>query len=210
MTVQPNESTLATQTVLRQTAVTAAAYWTSHIFSPPLLGLVAAVLCGAVAGWGWTAVYALPAVVAPALFVLWLLRAGRVSDIHMNRREERFAPMLVMIGGTVVSLLLLVWGRAPLVFLALAAAQLAQSLIFYVITLRWKISAHAASAAAAAVLAWQLFAPPLLALLSLTLLVCWARLALRRHTPRQVIAGAALGALTMTAVFELSRNWVIG
>lgn len=201
MTVQPNERPLP-QSALSKTAV---AHGISHLLSPPMLGLTAALLVAlalqTAAAWLWAAVYVGVAVLLPAGTVVWLLRSGRVSDIHLNRREERLGPTLVMLGSALLGLLLLLWGRAPRLFLVLAAAQVLQATIFYAITLQWKISAHATSVTAVAALAWYLFAVPVPLLLPVVLSVCWARLTLRRHTPRQILAGAVLGAVTMTAVF---------
>ena len=61
----------------------------------------------------------------------------------------------------------------------------------------WKISIHAASIAAAAVIVALVFGPRFaLLLLPLVIAVTWLRLYLRRHTVAQVVAGLIVGIIT--------------
>lgn len=215
MTAQPEEHTLYTPLdaplvhapLVADSALLPIATWISHLLNPPVMGLAAALLCGAAlqtpVAWVWTAVYLLVAALMPAGYVVWLFRRGKISDLHMNKREERFGPMLVMIGGAVTGWLLLSWGGAPRVLLVLAGAQALNAFIFYWITLHWKISQHTSSIAALTVLFCIVQGRVGIVLLPVVLLVAWARVVLRRHTTPQTMAGAALGALTMTAVFLL-------
>jgi membrane-associated phospholipid phosphatase len=79
-------------------------------------------------------------------------------------------------------------------------------LIIFLVTLRWKISGHAAAITGFAVLSW-LLASPIVAPATLCVpLVIWARLQLRRHTFFQTLAGAAVGALIAVAVY-LAGRW---
>jgi membrane-associated phospholipid phosphatase len=79
---------------------------------------------------------------------------------------------------------------APSLFLQLDAALALQMALLAVVTVWWKISYHAAGAAGLALVALSLGDPAMaLPLLFLPLLVGWARVRLRRHTPSQIAAG---------------------
>ena len=132
--------------------------------------------------------------------MLWLIKRGLVSDLDVQRREERRRPLSFTLAGMLITVLGLWLTAAPALLLAVGAAQLIQTAVALAITLRWKISMHgAASAACAALLVFLLGlqAAPVLAAVPL---VAWAHVHLQRHTPLQTIAGAALGGLVTWGV----------
>jgi membrane-associated phospholipid phosphatase len=73
------------------------------------------------------------------------------------------------------------------------------------VTLVWKISIHTAVVTGALTILVLVFGPPFLALAPLVALVCWARVAVRDHTPLQTVAGVALGATVAAVVFSALR-----
>ena len=78
----------------------------------------------------------------------------------------------------------------------LAAFNLMELAALALINIVWLISIHATGMMATTLLAGFIFGAPIgWALTPLLVLVCWARLYLKRHTPAQVVAGLALGAL---------------
>jgi membrane-associated phospholipid phosphatase len=150
----------------------------------------------------WAAVYGFLVSLAPILFIVYLLRSGRIGDLHMSLPRERHLPYLVSIicSALYLGLHALFDGPAPLrclgIFNVVELAALA------VINTFWLISIHATGIMATTVIAGLAFGP--LAgwlLLPLLVMVCWARLYLKRHTLGQVLAGLALGAVS---VFSLT------
>lgn len=174
------------------------AYWISQVGCPPLTAAATVALCLPrlpVTGWVWLWVtsYLCLVILAPVLYLVWLLKQGHITDIHLRVREERAKPLLVSL-----ALTLLTWGllsvvAAPRLLIIMAAATSLQTALFFVITTHWKISLHSASAAAMAVLAWMLYGSVALGLLLTVPLIAWARVRLDRHTLGQTVAGAALG-----------------
>jgi len=168
----------------------------SNVGSPPVLtalamGLTASTL-PAPAAWMWASVYVFIAVLTPLLYLVWLVRRGKVADIDAQRREQRIHPLLVTVACLGAAWLLLALGAAPSALTVLAASLWLQIMAILAITLRWKISVHASAAAGAAMVAWALLGTPWLLLIGAPL-VAWSRVRLRRHTPLQTIAGALLG-----------------
>jgi membrane-associated phospholipid phosphatase len=175
------------------------AHGLSIVFSPPLVMTGAAAMIAAVVGtfnaWLWAGEYVLIAVVVPALFVLWLVKRGAVSDFDLQYREQRTLPYVATLAYISTALALQLHQHAPALFIALGYASLLEMGLLFLVTLRWKISAHTAGAAALAVLAWQLALPIALPLTLAVPLLAWARLRLRRHTLMQTLAGAFAGAV---------------
>jgi membrane-associated phospholipid phosphatase len=183
------------------------AYAISQVGSPPVLAIAAFTLTAATAStpgaWAWAGLYAVLAILPPLIYLVWLLHRGQVADLDVQLREERTRPMVFAIACAGIAVLALLMGTAPLEMTLLAAALWVQSVAIFGITLRWKISVHSATAAAAATLMWFLTGA-LLPLLVGVPVIAWSRVRLRRHTVAQTVAGALLGLAILVATFSLT------
>jgi membrane-associated phospholipid phosphatase len=173
------------------------AYGISQIGSPPILGLLPLVLIVTSLAlpsiWLWTGVYMLLAIAAPLVFLIWQVVHGHVSDLDIHLREQRKAAMLVTITGFGITWIAMILGHAHPFFTILAGTGFLQWLAIFIITLRWKISVHAASATGITLLLIRMFGSPTAPLLVSIPLVAWSRIKLRHHTPAQTFAGICLG-----------------
>ncbi|MEU8774121.1 phosphatase PAP2 family protein [Streptomyces sp. NPDC048606] len=157
------------------------------------------------AGVGWGLVGALFAAVLPLAFIKRGMRRGRWADRHVASRRQRvvvigFAAASVATGVLALSVL-----GAPRIVIALIVAMLVTLAALLAVTPLWKISVHTAVAAGSVALLVMVLGPlPLLAL-PLVALVGWSRIALRDHTPAQVLAGATVGATVAAGAFALVR-----
>lgn len=180
----------------------------SSIAAPPTLALLGLFLTATTLDsrrdWLWILFYLALAVLVPVFYLLWLLRTGQVQDFHLRVRTERFRPMIVTIASSGLAWLLMQWGNAPYFLTTVALAAWLQSVFLFIITLRWKISAHSAAAATLAVLGWKIAAPSVaVGFAALLPLVAWARLRLRRHTLWQVVGGGVLGSGVVVLAFAI-------
>jgi membrane-associated phospholipid phosphatase len=181
----------------------------SQIASPPVLSVLMVGLCAArlsrAAAWPWAVIHVGLTVALPIAFLLWLLARGLVSDLDVQRREERVWPMLAALGGAAASLTILHLAATPRLLFGISLATFFQLLLILAITLHWKISVHTTAVASFAVLMHTLAGAAALPIVGLILLVAWARMRLKRHTLAQTIAGALLGSLTMIIALTLGR-----
>ena len=169
-----------------------------------ILALVARQVAGSGSGalaWGGLAIFF--ATGLPLLYLLVLLRRGRVTDRHVRLREQRPRLLLVSLASALVGTAILVALGAPRAIVGALAAIVAGLAVATPITLFWKISGHAAVAAGGLVTLVVLFGPRVLLLSPLVPLVCWARVRLGDHTPAQVAAGAGVGAAMTAAAIGL-------
>ncbi|MCD6285154.1 MAG: hypothetical protein J7M39_04485 [Anaerolineae bacterium] len=186
------------------------AQWVSHLGSPPAAGIAASSITVArlaVPGlWQWISIYVLLALVAPLGFLIWQLRQGRVTDLDVYFREQRKESLLVTIAGLALTWLLMNLGGAPTILRFVVGAGLLMWVAIYLVTLRWKISIHAASISEMGFfLVWGFglsAAPALLAIPA----IGWSRVKLHRHTPAQVIAGTGLGCLAVAVAVLCSPS----
>lgn len=180
------------------------AYWISQLGCPPIV-TIGSVFLGAYSvalpsAWLGAGIFSLLAVFLPTLYVVWLVQKGEVSDIHLPIRSQRIRPMIFTIIGTGIAWGLMSIVRSPNILLSFAAANFFQAACFFVITWRWKISIHSASAAGLAVLSWSIWGNGAIYVLLIVPLVGWSRVHLRRHTFMQTVSGAVLGGSLLSTV----------
>lgn len=142
----------------------------------------------------------------PMILVMLLKKMGVIDDIGLNGRKERLIPYIITIvclSGTAVFLYL---KMAPVWVAMFYAGGALAGLINLIVNFRWKISAHAAGIAGVVAMLIQVIkAGP-----SVDGMVWWivgailtagllgsARIWLGRHTLMQVLAGSAVGFLSV-------------
>jgi hypothetical protein len=143
--------------------------------------------------WGW--LYAICISGIPMLVVVFLLRTGRIGDLHMRHARERHIPYLVTflcaVGGWVV---LRFAGGPRLLGMVLLCNAIGLAMLG-LINVVWLVSNHSGSISGATVLMGLMYGPgAVVAMLPLVAMVFAARLKLRRHTMAQLVAGVAVGA----------------
>ncbi|MDE6650276.1 MAG: phosphatase PAP2 family protein [Muribaculaceae bacterium] len=144
--------------------------------------------------------------VVPLLLVLLLKKMGMIEDVGLNGRKERLIPYVITIvclAGTAVFLYL---KMAPIWVAMFYAGGAVAGLINLIVNFRWKISAHAAGIAglvamliqitkegsASDAMTWWIVVSIIVAGL-----LGSARIWLGRHTLMQVLAGSAVGFLSV-------------
>lgn len=172
----------------------------SDIFSPPVVwGALAFPLAYSAAASLeeaviWALIYVLLVCVLPALFIVVMVMTGRITDVHVRVRRQRYAPMAVTLFGTTLAWIILSQMDVPLMP-EFALISLIEIAVMLTITLVWQISLHAMSITTAVVVAGALYgSSTALLLVPLIPLVSASRVVLQRHTIPQVIAGGAIGA----------------
>jgi membrane-associated phospholipid phosphatase len=180
----------------------------SQIFHPILLNIASFLIVGYAAlstpaeGLKWAAISILVLVVPPTIFYTIRLRQGAFVDEDVSLREQRNELYLFGFIWALIAMPLLSYIGAPRPFLALTICALLLGLVNGGINLFWKISAHATSIAGTATIA-LLYAPALGAVLWFcAILVGWARVRTRNHTPMQVLAGFCSAVGVILVVFQ--------
>jgi len=174
--------------------------------SPPVLAIVAMVIQARQSFepgvWSWVWLHAVLAVIIPMAYLVQLVRRGRVGDIDIETREERFSPLGVTVVCTGVAWLVFYFRGAPTPMTVLAGVLFAQTAIIFATTFFWKISVHCASAGLAGILASGITGSAVPAVVTVTLM-SWSRWRLDQHTPAQAVAGTLLGVIASVVVGAL-------
>ncbi|MCA9919621.1 MAG: hypothetical protein KC445_16800 [Anaerolineales bacterium] len=172
----------------------------SNVVSPPVMFAVVGLAFGLYAlpswiGFLWAAVYGLLVSLAPILVVLFLLKTGRIAELHMSNTRERNIPYISAVLFAAVAYGLIAAFDGPELLRCLAIFNVIELAGLAIINHFWLISLHATGAMATAVLVTLVFGwtAGLLVGIPLVVSVCWVRLFLKRHTVAQVVAGLALG-----------------
>jgi hypothetical protein len=180
------------------------ARWVSNVLCPPVFGLTALLLVAqtqkSTAGWLWILFYMGVAILMPVLYVLWLLQKKEITDFHLKLRQQRIKPMLVMVFCSGLAWIVMSVGSAPIFLQTLAITGAVLIAFLLIVTLRWKISGHATAVTAFALFSLSYWGALALPILLLVPTVIWARLALKRHTLAQTLAGVTVGGIFMVLV----------
>lgn len=178
----------------------------STVVSPPVMFAV----MGLAVAWKelpfwegllWAAVYGFWVSLMPILLVAYMLRTGRISDLHMSNIRERRIPYLASVVGALVASVIIQLFDGPDLLRCLAVFSTLELAALAVITNFWLISIHATGIASLTIISGLVFGWwTLILLLPMVVTVCAVRLYLRRHTVQQVLAGLALGVITVWAL----------
>ena len=188
--------------VLPQPRLQRLAYWVSQIGSPPVTGAASAILIAAflatASAWQWASVYIALTILAPCIYIVWLVQTGKAVDFHLPNREQRIRPLLFSLATAIVTWLLFEQMGAPRLLQMLAVVNGVQTALFLIITLQWKISLHCTVATILSELAFALLGTSAIPFTMSIPLIAWSRVYLDRHTVSQTIAGILLGIIILT------------
>lgn len=155
--------------------------------------------------------------ILPLTAIMVLIKRGTITDIYITDHRQRTMPYLyAIVGFAFWSYLLIFTLQAPLCINVVAIGATIALILVMVINRWWKISAHLTGMggllggilsyclAITAVPTWS----TLCIWLILTLILIYARLWLKAHTPTQVVAGWLLG-LCCTLIPNIVITYVL-
>ncbi len=174
------------------------ALWTSTIFSPFIIPIVAAVfVIHKNAGTTeevllWIAVVAIFVTVLPIIAIVLLFRLSKVSNVHLHDKDERLLPLSLTVVSMILGTIVLYRMDANERIIWVCQAYIVNSVVFSAITPFWKISFHT-SVATGCIIVLTLFVNFIYVWLFLLIpLIAWARIYRKRHTPLQTVMGTLL------------------
>jgi len=134
-------------------------------------------------------------VVVPGIIYVWLTKKGKISDFDITKREERIRIYLAVLVAYLICLIgLNIMGEIGL-FNALLPIWLL-ILVFFLVTLFWKISGHTGMVSGAWIFLMHFFGTEKMWWFGLGIVVlAWARVYLKKHTLAQSIGGIVMGIL---------------
>jgi membrane-associated phospholipid phosphatase len=135
----------------------------------------------------------------PLTYILRGVQQGRFTDPHLSQREQRFVPLIVGLASTLLTYVILIAIGASRTLLVTIASTFTGGVIAILITTRWKVSLHMIGITGAVTILNLLYGPWFLLLTPLVVLIGWARLRVRAHTPAQAVVGT-LVAFIVTVV----------
>ena len=173
------------------------------LIAVPLFLLVGVAVDGA-AGVAWGALCIFLTSGLSLLYLLYLVRSGKVADPGRIQQGERTGPLRVVAALHAGAWILVSILDGPVELRAVLLSYALATAAFALLTPLVKISLHAAGVAGAGVcLTWifgPLGAPAFLVLPA----VWWARLTLSRHTPVELLLGTLVGGGLTALAFSLT------
>jgi len=156
--------------------------------------------------WDYLVVLFLASTIVPMLLIYGLKKIGKVSDYNITFREQRFLPLLVMIGVNFLGYELMQQLDAPRIFTGILLFNAVNTVLILLITLQWKISIHLLSLTSSIALVYLQFGDVAIWYFLLVPVLMWSRIYLKAHTFMQTLVGSLVGFLVMYAELK----WWIG
>jgi hypothetical protein len=147
------------------------------------------------------------ALLAPLVYIFSRVRRGKVEDIHMPNRHERYKPLAFsLICIIIVWVGVRLWGDFPNLNL-LTTFMLIMTALGLAVTFFWQISVHTSTISGVTVLTGMTYGLGAAAVVALLIpVVMAARLSLKRHTLAQTLAGIALGGVIPFVIQALAAR----
>jgi hypothetical protein len=152
----------------------------------------------------WTLIVALFISVLPSLFIMMLVRSGRLSDLHLAVRKQRLVPLCFALASALAGTVILYQIDAPREIVLPNLAYTINAILFTAITQLWKISFHSGNVAGCITVLMLLVDVKLAWLFLLLPLIAWARVHRKRHTILQTAAAAMIAAASTATVLQFS------
>ncbi len=181
----------------------------SNIFSPPsmfaLVGFIIAwIELPFLQGTLHAAIFGFLSTLVPILYIVYLLKTGKIDDLHISKQSERHIPYIIgILGASMAYFILKSLASSPLL-LTFILTNISAITMLALINARWLISAHTASISAIATFAGFGFSLVTgLAILPMVALTFYVRHFLKRHTIAEMVSGCILGiaiVLTLAAL----------
>lgn len=135
--------------------------------------------------------------IAPIVLFLILRKKGKLTDQDASIKEERTIPFLIAIIFYLIGFWIMIKYDLNIISIAFWFCYISNTLITIFINKFWKISAHAMGAAGPFAAITFAFGWIGIVLLPIVLLVGWARVELKCHTPSQVVTGVLLAFISV-------------
>lgn len=134
--------------------------------------------------------------------IIYLVRNDRLEGIFINIRRQRYVIYALAGVCNIIGTGLLIYFKAPQVLTASYVSALASVVVFMGINFFWKISLHAAFAAASVTMLTILYGS--LGAITAVMIppVGWSRIQLKHHSVMQVVAGTILSSVIVVVVFH--------
>jgi membrane-associated phospholipid phosphatase len=181
------------------------ARWVSILFDSSILSLPVFLVIGwheaGAAGLRWAILTLLILTGIPLAYLVIGKKVGWVSDFELSERRERPRFIAVSLSSDALALWLLTSLGSPHLLRVMTLTYLCLGVTMFTISSFWKISLHMVGVSGFATALTFVYGPAAVAAFLALLLVGWARLHRRKHTPAQLVGGALAGALITALVF---------
>ena len=146
--------------------------------------------------------------VIPYMFILYLYKSGKISDLQMPKRRERFLPLLAINLSIITGFIILLFLKSNRLLIIVYIIYLLGLPIISLITLFWKISFHSSYITIFSIIFMIVFGKWAIFTILLILLVSWARIKLKIHTPGQILSGIIVAAIVSLCVFYVNGYFI--
>jgi len=141
--------------------------------------------------------------IVPLINVWIMMKMGKISDIHVAQLTQRKEPFVVGLSSIFIGTGILYMIKAPREIIILGIVMFINGLLFFIISLFWKISMHLSIMAGVTTSLMLLVNINYVAAFSLLPILMWARIHRKRHNFYQGVIAIFLAVLGLVVTFKL-------
>ncbi len=149
----------------------------------------------------WLTIMVVFVTLLPISGIVALYWASKVSDLHLQAKEERLIPLSFTLASMIVGTIILHRIDASRELVWAGIAYIANSVVFSAITPLWKISFHTSVTTGCLMVLVFLVNSTLGWLFLVVPLIAWARVYRKRHTLLQTVVGTLLAVVNTSLIF---------
>jgi len=142
-------------------------------------------------------------VLFPIIVFVYLRTKGKIINDDATEKRERTLPYAIGLGLSIVALWLSNFLNLHHLVLALWSSYILIQTAMIIINKFWKISAHLIGVGIPFAVLLFLLNTEYLYLITIPIIIGWARLTLKVHTPLQVLSGFLLGVIPTYFIFNI-------
>ncbi len=151
---------------------------------------------------GWTLLTLVFSTIIPFSAIHYYWKKGKVSSLHLDKREERWRFFIVSLISAALGAFVLNRLDAPPALTVSMINYVLLATVMMIITFFWKISLHASTVSAFAMAIIIVFGYKFWWVYALILPVLWARYYLKKHTISQLVAGTFVAGIITFFTFS--------
>jgi hypothetical protein len=140
----------------------------------------------------------------PYLFIFFLYKSKRISDLQMPKRKERYIPLMIINLSVITGFCVLLFSSPAKLLLTVYSIYLLCLPVISIITFFWKISFHSSYITLFSIIYLIVFGKWAVFTLVLIPLVGWSRIKLKKHTLAQVLVGVVVTAITSLSILHFT------
>ncbi|MEE2752894.1 MAG: hypothetical protein VX910_02845 [Candidatus Latescibacterota bacterium] len=182
------------------TRLDVAARWITIALNPAVVSVLAFLFLDGypeAGSWKWIVLATILGPGVPSGYAIYLYVKGEATSVFLPDPRDRMIPLFLAAGSCCVGVWMLTSFSGPTYAVVLMSAYILIAFVSAILSRRWRISLHTAGICAPWFVGMTFIGVEYVWAFPAPLVIGWSRVRVRGHTLNQVLAGAAIGGVSV-------------